>query len=164
MKTLYLVRHAKSSRDDPGLPDRQRPLTPRGERDAATMGHRLRQGHGQPGLIVSSPALRALATARRMAEALDCAPGQLLLDERLYAATMATLLAVVEAIDDKPQCVMLVGHNPEITELAHRFASDIMHMPTCAIAEFAFDARRWSGIGRAKPVRAAFDAPKHSPT
>ena len=68
MKTLFLVRHAKSSRDDPSLPDRDRPLDDRGKRDAPTMGKRLAKRDVKPDLLLSSPALRALTTAQLMAE------------------------------------------------------------------------------------------------
>lgn len=162
MKTLYLVRHAKSSRDDFTVPDRQRPLETRGERDAAKMGRRLLQRHGKPDLIVSSPALRALATAKLMAEGLDYKLKHLVIDERLYAAAMETLIAVIEEIDDKLESVMLVGHNPGFTDLAHHFSSDISHMPTCAVAVLAFDVKTWSAVGRVKPARVDFDAPKQS--
>src|SRR5574338_142701 len=107
MKTLFLVRHAKSSWDDISLPDRDRPL-----------------------------------------------------DDRLYAHPADDLLDVIQALGDEPKRVMLVGHNPELTELAHRFSSEITHMPTCAIAEFTFDAGSWSNIGKTKPVQVALDYPK----
>jgi len=162
MKTLYLVRHAKSSRDDSAVPDRQRPLETRGERDAATMGRRLLQRHGKPDLIVSSPALRALATAKLLAEGLDYKLKRLVVDDRLYAAAMETLIAVIEEIDDKLESVMLVGHNPGVTDLAHYFSSDISHMPTCAVAVLAFDVKTWFAVGRGKPARVDFDAPKQS--
>jgi phosphohistidine phosphatase len=162
MKTLYLVRHAKSSRDDFTVPDRQRPLETRGERDAAKMGRRLLQRHGKPDLIVSSPALRALATAKLLAEGLDYKLKRLVVDDRLYAAAMETLIAVIEEIDDKLESVMLVGHNPGFTDLAHCFSSDISHMPTCAVAVLAFDVKTWSAVGRGNPARVDFDAPKQS--
>lgn len=162
MKTLYLLRHAKSSRDDPFLPDRERPLETRGERDAAKMGRRWSHRHGKPDLILSSPAARALATARLVAEALGCKNKDIRVDERLYDATVQGLIRVVEALDDTLERVMLVGHNPGLAELAHHFDSGIQHMPTCALAVFMFGARSWAGIGRARPARTNFDSPKKS--
>lgn len=162
MKTLLLVRHAKSSWDDSTLADRDRPLEARGERDVARMRKRLAQGHDKPDLIISSPAVRALATARGLAEGVDHRPGSIVVDDRLYGTTVAALMARVEALDDEFNCVMLVGHNPEFTELAHHFCSGITHMPTCAIVVFAFDTGTWTGIGRVKPVKTHFDAPKSS--
>ena len=159
MKTLCLVRHAKSSRVDSTLPDRDRPLEARGERDAARMGNRLSQRQAKPDLIMSSPALRALATAKVIAEGCDDKIKAITVDHRLYATTADALIAVIEGLDDKVERVMLVGHNPEFTDLAHHFSREITHMPTCAVAVFAFDATTWAGIGRAEPVRTDFDSP-----
>jgi len=111
MKTLYLLRHAKSSWDDASLTDRERPLAPRGERDAAQMSKRLSQLRVQPDLILSSPAARALATAKIVAKGLDGKTTKITPVDRLYAATRDTLIAVIEALDDQLGHVLLVGHN-----------------------------------------------------
>lgn len=160
MKTLYLLRHAKSSWDDASLPDRDRPLEARGGRDAAKMSKRWSQRIEKPALIMSSPAARAFETAKVVARGLDYKTKEIAIDERLYAATEVTLLAVIEALDDKLDRVMLVGHNPGFTELAHHFDSSIAHMPTCALVEFRFDARSWGGIGRARPLCTIVESPK----
>ena len=162
MKTLYLLRHAKSSWDDTSLPDRDRPLEARGERDAAKMGKRWSPQYGKPDLIVSSPAVRALETAKVLAAGLDYKIKRILVNERLYAATVDGLIAFIESLDDMLERVMLVGHNPGFAELAHHFDSGITHMPTCALAEFRFDAKSWSGIGQSRPARTIFDSPKQS--
>ncbi|MDP1902378.1 MAG: histidine phosphatase family protein [Rubrivivax sp.] len=162
MKTLYLLRHAKSSWDETSLPDRDRPLEARGERDAVKMSKRWSQQHRKPDLIVSSPAVRALATAKVVAEGIEYKLKNIAVNDRLYAATVDALMTVIEALDDKLERVMLVGHNPGFTELAHHFDSGITHMPTCALAEFRFDAKSWSGIGQARPARTIFDSPKQS--
>ena len=163
MKMLILVRHAKSSWDDTTLPDRDRPLQARGERDVAKMGQRLARRHVRPALIMSSPAVRALATAKGIAKSLDYEHNAIVVNDRLYAATVDGLIAVIEDLDDTLECVMLIGHNPGFTDLAHHFSSEVSHMPTCAIAEFTFEAKTWTGLGQAKPVRTAFDSPKNSP-
>ncbi len=160
MKTLYLLRHAKSSWDDASLSDRDRPLDARGERDAARMSKRWSQRIEQPDLILSSPAARAFATAKIVARGLDYKTKDIAIDERLYAATEVNLLAVIEALDNKLDRVMLVGHNPGFVELAHHFDSGVTHMPTCALVEFRFEARSWAGIGRARPSRTIVDSPK----
>ena len=108
---MYLLRHAKSSWDDTSLPDRERPLEPRGERDAAKMSRRWSQRHAKPDLIMSSPAARALATANVVAQGLDYKTKNIAVDDRLYAATVEALLDVIEALDDRLDRVMLVGHN-----------------------------------------------------
>jgi phosphohistidine phosphatase len=160
MKTLHLLRHAKSSWQQFGMADRDRPLEARGERDAAKMGARWASRHVRPDLIVSSPALRALATAGLVAEGLGCERKDIDVDDRLYGASADALLAVVEGLDDKLESAMLVGHNPGLSDLARHFSGEIAHMPTCALATFTFDATSWSDIGVARPARTAFDSPK----
>lgn len=162
MKTLFLVRHAKSGRDDPMLPDKDRPLNERGMRDAARVGEQLAKRDVRPDLIVSSPARRALTTAEIVARTIDHRPRDIVVDERLYAATPDDLVAVVHECDDKARCVMLFGHNPELTELAHRLSAKITDMPTCAVAEFAFDTRSWSKVGEREPAKATLHYPKES--
>jgi len=160
MKFLYLVRHAKSSRDDPDLPDTARPLNDRGLRDAARMGDRLAKQDVKPDILLCSPAVRALATAKIIAERLDYKAEEIVVDERLYAATPDRMLEVVRGLGEKPKCVMLVGHNPEVAALAHRWSDTISAMPTCAVAEFAFDAKSWSNIGEQAPIKVTLQYPK----
>ena len=160
MKTLFLVRHAKSSRDDPALPDKERPLNDRGMRDAPRMGERLAKQDAKPDLILSSPALRALATAEIIARKLGYEVKDIVVDERLYAAALDDLLEVIHEVGDEPKRVMLFGHNPELTELAHRLSSKIIDMPTCAVAEFSFDTKSWSNIGKQEPAKVTLRHPK----
>jgi len=160
MKTLFLIRHAKSSRDDPALADRDRPLSDRGKRDASKMGKRLAKRHVKPDLILSSPATRALTTTQIIAKKLDYKRKNILVNDRLYAVEANELLDVLRKLGDTVECAVLIGHNPELTELAHRLSSKINRMPTCAVAEFTFDAKSWSRIGKDKPVNVALDYPK----
>jgi phosphohistidine phosphatase len=160
MKTLFLVRHAKSSRDDPTLPDRERPLNERGLHDAPDMGKRLAHRHANPDLMISSPALRALTTAQLIAQELGYEREAILVDERLYASTAENLLAVVRALDKKLQRVMLFGHNPEFTDLAHRLSSGIADLPTCAVVELHYDTKSWRDVGSITPSKVALDTPR----
>lgn len=162
MKTLFLIRHAKSSWDDTALPDRDRPLDDRGERNVAKMGKRLVKRNVKADLIMSSPAKRALTTAEVIAKMLDYKRKDIMVNNRLYASQVDDLLDVIQALDHKLKRVMLVGHNPELTELAHYLSSEITHMPTCAIVEFTFYAKSWSAIGKAKPDQVTLDYPKKS--
>ena len=162
MKTLFLIRHAKSSWGDAALPDKDRPLNDRGRRDAPKMGERLAKRDVKPDLILSSPAVRALKTAEIIAKKLDYRRRDIVVDDRLYAVGADDLLDVIHKLGDKLERVMLFGHNPELTELAHRLSSKIAHMPTCAVAEFSFDAKSWSSIGKVKPAKTALDYPKKS--
>jgi phosphohistidine phosphatase len=160
MKTLFLVRHAKSSRDDPSLPDRDRPLDDRGRQDAPKMGKRLAKRDVKPDLLLSSPALRALTTAQLIAEEVGYERKDIVVDDRLYASNSDDLLAVVRGLDKKLNRVMLFGHNPEFTVLAHRLSSEIIDMPTSAVVELSFDTKTWSDVGAVKPAKVVFDHPK----
>jgi phosphohistidine phosphatase len=162
MKTLFLIRHAKSNWADAALPDKNRPLNDRGQRDAPKMGERLAERAVKPDLILSSPATRALKTAEIIAKRLDYRRKDIVVNERLYAVEADDLLDVIHKLGDKLERVMLFGHNPEMTELAHRFSGEINHMPTCAVAEFTFDAKSWSDIGKVRPAKVALDYPKKS--
>lgn len=159
MKTLFLVRHAKSNKDDPTLPDRDRPLADRGRKEAPKMGKRLAKREVKPDLMLSSPALRALTTAQLVADELAFERKDIVVDDRLYASSAQGLLAVIRALDDRLDRVMLFGHNPEFTELAHGLSSEIVDMPTCAVAEFRFDTTTWSDVGVAEPADATLDHP-----
>lgn len=160
MKTLFLVRHAKSSKDDPALPDRERPLNERGLRDAPKMGERLAKRDVKPDLVLSSPAVRALTTAQLFARKLDYKLSDIVVDERLYASRPDVLLKIIHALGDKPKCVLLFGHNPEISDLAHQLATKITDMPTCAVAELEFDVKSWASVGEEAPAKATLHTPK----
>ena len=161
-ENTLLIRHAKSSWDDAALPDKDRPLNDRGRRDAPKMGKRLAKRDVKPDLILSSPAVRALRTAEIIAKKLDYRRKKIVVNERLYAVEADDLLDVIHQLGDKVERVMLFGHNPELTELAHRLSGEITRMPTCAVAEFTFDAKSWSKIGRIKPAEVLLDYPEKS--
>jgi len=159
-RTLFLVRHAKSSWDGIDLPDTERPLADRGKRDAPMMGKRLEKRQVKPDLILSSPARRALSTAEIIANELDYRVKDIVVDDRLYATDAETLLGVIGELSDKLKCVMLFGHNPEFTDLAHRLSNEVTLMPTCAVAQFTFESESWATIGAVKPAKVVLDYPK----
>jgi phosphohistidine phosphatase len=162
MKTLFLIRHAKSSWDDMALGDKDRPLNDRGKRDAPKLGKRLAKRGIKPDLILSSPATRALATAEIIAEKLDYKRSNIVVNDRLYAVEADELLDVIRQQDDRAERVMLIGHNPELTDLAHRLSGKITHLPTCAVVEFTFDSKSWERIGKDKPAKVALEYAKES--
>lgn len=159
-RTLFLVRHAKSSWDGVALPDKERPLADRGKRDAPMMGKRLAKRQVKPDLILSSPARRALSTAEIIAKELNYRAKDIVVDDRLYATEAETLLGVIGELSDKLKCVMLFGHNPEFTDLAHHLSNEVALMPTCAVAQFTFESNSWSTIGAMKPAKVVLDYPK----
>jgi len=124
------------------------------------MGKRLGKRGVKPDLLVSSPALRALTTAQLIAVEIGYPRKDIVVDERMYASSPDDLLAVIGALDDKLGRVMLFGHNPEFTELAHRLSSEIIDMPTCAVAEFHFEMKAWADVRETGPAKVKLDAPK----
>lgn len=160
MKTLILVRHAKSNHDNPALSDRERPLNDRGRQEAVLMGQRLAKRHVKPDIIISSPAVRALATAQAIARKLDYDFRYIDIDERLYAGTADVLLSVVCSLNKKVDCVMLFGHNPEISKFAGRLLGETCDLPTCALAEFRYETKVWCDVGgRIVPSTVTLDGP-----
>ena len=160
MKTLLLIRHAKAQRAEARLSDHDRTLEERGRRDAVEMGRRLSRRGVKPDLIVSSSALRASATARLIAAEIGYPAEAVLEDRRLYASSVTKMLYLIQEFDDKADCVALVGHNPEMSELSQRFSNDLPEMATCAVAELDFDCARWTEIGAGAASRTLFDVPK----
>jgi phosphohistidine phosphatase len=158
VRTLILLRHAKSDHP-PGLSDRDRPLAARGTLDAPRMGQRL-HGHGaRLDRLISSPAVRALATARLMAAALQYPSRRIIVDERLYPGDAAQLLAVIRTLEQDTYQVMLVAHNPGLSELAHRCAAQITHLPTCAAAVFEYDGT-WREFASIEFSRVTLETPR----
>jgi phosphohistidine phosphatase len=146
VKTLLILRHAKSSWDDPALDDRERPLNARGEQDAPRMGRFARERGLSVELIISSDALRARLTAEAMADATGYR-GQILLDPRLYHATAAEILAALRNVVDRDvTTVMIVGHNPGLEELLTQLTGEPEHLPTTALARIALPIDRWSDL------------------
>jgi phosphohistidine phosphatase len=131
-RRLVVVRHAKSAWPD-GVPDAQRPLNGRGRRDAPAAGRWLRDRTGPVEAVVCSPAARTRETLGLIAAELDAAPDPVF-DERVYAATAETLLAVVHGIPDDAGSALLVGHNPGVSELVAVLSGTEVEMKTSAIA------------------------------
>ena len=147
MPLLTLVRHAKSTWDYPELTDFERPLNERGRRDAPHMALRA-QALPKVTRIIASPATRALTTARIFAEHLGIDFDAIQIETKLYDASRKTLLEVVNSISHNPAHVMLFGHNPGFSELAHTLGHcPFDELPTCAIAHFKLDVKNWKDTG-----------------
>jgi len=157
MKTLLILRHAKTQPDAPAG-DHARELTERGHRNAAAMGAYIHNLTGTPGAIITSDATRALQTAEIIAPTVGFA-GSLTVEPRIYGANVATLLALVRSILDTADTAMIVGHNPAFEELAEALAADHdegVRLPTAGLAIVEFDVDRWDavrqGTGRLREV------------
>ena len=145
MKTLYLLRHAKSSWDDPSLKDFDRPLNGRGLKAAPRIGAYMRKEKIRPDVIVSSPALRAQLTASMVSEAAGLtSPVQF--DERIYEASAQKLFEIVAGFEDEVKTAMMVGHNPGFEELLEALTGEAARMPTAALACIEFKLEKWSDI------------------
>ncbi|MBD0325317.1 MAG: histidine phosphatase family protein [Pyrinomonadaceae bacterium] len=145
MKTLFLLRHAKSSWQDASLPDFERPLNKRGRRAAPLIGKFMRREKLRPQLILCSPAERARQTIALVEEA-AALKAELRYDERIYEATAARLRAVVAEIDEEASGALLVGHNPGMEELLEFLTGEVRHMPTAALAHITLDIERWADV------------------
>lgn len=144
MRLLTIVRHAKSSWDYHDLSDFERPLNERGRRDAPVMAQRVKQLIGKPQRIASSPALRAITTAQVFARNLGIDPHDIVLLPKIYEASSDTLLSLIRGLDETDEHVMLFGHNPGLSQLAHLLARcDFDHLPTCGVAHLSLAAKVW---------------------
>ena len=161
MKTLYLIRHAKSSWDDANQSDFERPLNKRGEHDAPIMAKLLNENNFKPGLILSSPANRANTTAQIFAEEFQYPFDKIITDDRIYEAGIREFMTVVRELDDQNQTVLLFGHNPGLTSLTNLLGDKfIPEMPTCAIVGLKFDVNAWGQVERHGGKMFLFDYPK----
>ncbi|MGF1642774.1 MAG: histidine phosphatase family protein [Thiotrichales bacterium] len=161
MLLLTLIRHAKSSWDNPLLRDFDRTLNPRGQADAPLMGAVLRDAQVKFDRIISSPALRAISTAEIIASVLGYPLNHIQREPRIYDASVNTLLEIVTQLDPQARSVALFGHNPGFSELANRLAHEpVGELPTCAIVRLGFDAPSWSAIIKGSGRLIAFDYPK----
>lgn len=161
MKTLTLVRHAKSSWKDSRLKDRERPLNKRGERDAPRMGQRIEAAGIRPSLILSSPAERAWVTAKIVADAIGYPIEFLQREEELYLASLDDLLDVVAAQDPGFNNLMVVGHNPGLTEFANFLSPGVTNnVPTAGVVSVSFEADDWQLYDRPAIELLLYDYPK----
>lgn len=160
-KTLFLVRHAKSSWDDPDLDDRERPLNKRGKRDAPKMGEHLAGFKIRPDVIISSPAVRAYKTAREIATKLGFKKSDVQKNEDLYSFDSSDIMDVVKGLSDDYSSIMLVGHNPAITLLVNELSgSDIDNVPTCGVAVLGFNVEKWRAVKKGAAELQGFEYPK----
>lgn len=148
MRTLYLIRHAKSSWGNPGLRDFDRPLNDRGLHDGPKMAQLLVKEGIKPDLIVSSPAKRAFTTAVFFAEAFQMAPSEIQKEPGIYEAHPSEILRLVADLPTDKTTVFLFGHNPTFTEVANLFADNdyIENVPTCGIVKISSTATDWRSM------------------
>jgi phosphohistidine phosphatase len=156
MKTLYLIRHAKSDWNNPELQDIERHLNERGYAAANFMSNKFSV---TPDLIISSPAIRALSTALIFARNLNYSSNNILIKKELYEAEVADYLSIIKSIGNSYSTVLLFAHNPTISHLVQELTQALpMDMPTCAIAAIEFDTNDWKQADEGSLV--SFEYPK----
>jgi phosphohistidine phosphatase len=161
MKLLIIVRHAKSSWKEPSLADFDRPLNKRGKADAPEMGRRLAARGVRPDLVVSSPARRARKTAQAVVKELGLDKDGIVEEGAIYEAGLSTLAALTRGLDDKSEQVVLVGHNPGLTELAEYLSGEMFgNIPTGGAVGLEFDVDSWSDLKRGAGQVLFADFPK----
>ena len=165
-RLAYLLRHAKSSRDDPELPDHERPLNPRGLKAAKRVAEHMRRSGIAPALILCSSARRAQETAAPIHRMLG-SRAKIKVEDGLYAASAAQLLERLRRVADPVPSVMVIGHNPGIQELAVQLIADqetkvrlAARFPTAALATLDVGALRWRQLKPGSVELVAFTTPR----
>ena len=142
MKTLLLLRHGKSSWDDPGLEDFDRPLNERGVNDSKLIGKYARRNRIKPDLVLSSPATRAKSTTELFAAAAGL-QNPTVYDEGIYEASTRRLLQMISGFDDAHKSVLMVGHNPGFEDLCERLTGEACKVPTASLTCINLNIDKW---------------------
>lgn len=147
MKTIYLIRHADAEDKGPGQKDFERNLATKGKQDAQLMGKKQKMRGLEPDLIVTSDANRAYQTAKVFAEYLGYDENRIKTDHKLYQSDSQQIMDTLFALDDDLQTVIVVGHNPEFSELVIELSDEKADvLPTCGIACFEVHANQWTDL------------------
>ena len=160
MKKIILIRHAKSSWDNPWLGDHDRPLADRGKKDAPKMAKRLKKRGIHPDLIISSTALRAAETAKITAKELGYPEDEIFWEKNLFHASPHTILKYIHMQKDSKNTILVFGHNPGFNDLVIFLGGNIENLPTCGQFGFKLKSEKWADL---KPETAEvwfFDYPK----
>lgn len=144
MKTIYLIRHAKSSWNFPDLRDIERPLNNRGRRDAPFMAALLSAKGVRPDKIISSPAVRAMTTALYFAKEFNVEKNLMKMEADIYEAYPSTIMRLIQELDEEWSTVFLFGHNPTFTDVINWFSTrPIVNLPTCGIGKINANVDKW---------------------
>ncbi len=161
MKTIYFLRHAKSSWRDGELSDIDRPLNKRGLDNAPMMARHFRKLKVKPQLIISSPSKRTMTTAMMIAERIGYEEKNIKIDMELYGANVAQISQLIYHLDENLKKVMLVGHNPAFTLIVDYYTGQPLdNMPTCGLVQINFDVNTWHEVVPKSGKLTLFEYPK----
>jgi phosphohistidine phosphatase len=161
LKTIFLVRHGKAVSRDTDIPDYNRTLLERGRENSLQVARRLKKQKIKPSLIISSPAPRALGTARIFARQLGYNPRSIRTRKAIYDQTDGTLLNIVREIDEECDNVILIGHNPSINDFALFLTGNFnKDMPTCGLVGIKLKTGTWKEIAKGGGKLKIYDFPK----
>jgi phosphohistidine phosphatase len=151
MKTIYIARHAKSSWDEPGLSDHDRPLIAAGIKKTNLVIDYLKAKKVMPGLIITSTARRAKDTALLVADGLGYPQSKVIFEEKMYHASPNSIMDELYTLEDGINSVMIFGHNPTLTYFVNQFLDPpIVNLPTSGLVAIEFDTGKWVDISAAK--------------
>ncbi len=161
MKTLYLIRHAKSDWSNPGLKDFDRPINSRGERVAPKMGRELFAKGVQPDYICCSPSKRTRQTVAYICEGIRFNEEDVDYKEEVYEASTGAMLRVINAISDEHNSAMIVGHNPSTSYIAEYLTDEILNnIPTCGVLKINFEIESWKHVSKSTGILEWYIYPK----
>lgn len=147
MKVIHLIRHAKSSWNNPDLDDFSRTLNERGKNDAPFMANKLKELGCHPDYFISSPAKRTTETSKIIATALNFHFEKIIFDKRIYESSLKQVLQIVNEVPNNFNNIVFVGHNPTLTQLSNYFTNDFIdHIPTCGIVKIELEINNWQHI------------------
>ena len=147
MKTLYLLRHAKSGHEEYIVNDIERHLSARGYKDADKQAAIFKMKYKQPELIITSPAIRAFTTALIFAKHLDYRVTHIQINASIYEASLQKLLNVIYELDEQYQSAMLVGHNPGFTAITNALCGNVINdLPTSGVAAIQLNIAEWNDV------------------
>lgn len=161
MKSVCIIRHAKSSWEEPDLPDVVRPLNKRGKKASQQLGKYLAQLHEKPDLIISSPATRAYHTAVNVAQILGYRLKNISINPVIYFEGEQGIINMLRGLDDKYDTVFIFGHEPTLSDVIHSLCDEsVPKFPTAAVFKINLDLTSWKDIYEARGKKALFTVPK----
>jgi len=161
MKTLYLIRHAKSNWNNTELTDFERILNKRGLKDAPFMSKKLKELNCTPDYILSSSSQRTFITAKLICEGINYPLKDVCFERSIYEASTSTLISLINLLPNNKDEVAIIGHNPSITQLSNYLTDDyIGNMPTCSIVKIELEIDHWNEVVHGIGIQRFFIYPK----